>query len=178
MDKKLLQRLIGAIVILALIIIFVPMLFSPRFRENKQHIQITLKPLPKPKVIEQMPTMPTPVASKTSSDNKAPVAAPKPSYLKPPDQKRLKQAQAGDKAWVVQMGIFSSVNNAKKLVKKLRDKGFTAFGYEVSKPGGAIVTRVYVGPAVVKGQAKQELAAIKKQLGMKGLVVEFDPTKL
>jgi len=90
---------------------------------------------------------------------------------------RIAKAAANNKAYVVQLGYFGNPTNAKRLVSKLRSKGFTAYGYQTKK-GGKTMTHVFVGPAVKRAQAEQMKAKLFSVMKMKGMVVNFDPKEL
>ncbi len=73
-------------------------------------------------------------------------------------------------AWAIQVGSFSSPENAKALVVKLKAKGFAAF---IVPPAAADkpLYRVRVGPVLEKERAASMSELIQKQMGLKGFVV-------
>lgn len=88
---------------------------------------------------------------------------------------QLQKAKANSHAFVVQLGMFGNTQNAIRLVKTLRHKGFHAFGYVKHKGKG---TRVFVGPVVKLAHAQLMAEKLEKVIHIKGIVVAFDATKL
>lgn len=143
------QRIIGAIVLVALIIIFVPMLLQKSPSNSELVANLAQRP-----VIEKT-NFPT-----KDSFNKA--AEPSSSAALP--------AQA----WVVQLGSFSQKHTADDLVAQLRTYGFVSYTYQTTINNQSVI-RVYAGPEVQKAQAQQLLENIQAKIGIKGQLVPFDP---
>ncbi|MEM7027689.1 MAG: SPOR domain-containing protein [Pseudomonadota bacterium] len=78
----------------------------------------------------------------------------------------------GLSAWIVQLGSFSSQENAEKLNKDLRKTGFAAF-VEPIKNNGKVVYRVRVGPELLKADAEKMLASIKTKMKLDGIVLSY-----
>ncbi|WP_303909074.1 SPOR domain-containing protein [Thiohalomonas denitrificans] len=179
MNSGLKQRLVGAIVLVALAVIFVPMLLDgddssmPAFGSNippktGYHFEpLDIPPRqptplePKPAVIEREdapPVMTGPVAE----------AGPEPE----PDSPVRAQAEEGKtlpdragevKTWAVQVGSFSSSENALRLRDRLRGEDFDAFVEEVRSSGKSIY-RVRIGPEASRERAESvmERVALKE----------------
>lgn len=77
----------------------------------------------------------------------------------------------GDKNWVVQLGSFSDSNNATKLIKELKDKGYPAYSKLSKKANGDEVTRVFVGPKQ-REEAQNIVGKIDKLFKVHGVVVK------
>lgn len=118
---------------------------------------------------------------------KAPVPKPKtaliPAKKKPTINKkiaikRIEKVKQYEKSWVVQLGSFVQIQRANLLIKKLRDKGFHAFGYrKFLKPNQAI-NRVYVGPFSNIESAKQTRKKLNDTMNIKGIIIKYDPTDI
>ncbi len=78
----------------------------------------------------------------------------------------------GVTAWVVQLGSFSSEENAKGLNEKLRAAGFPAF-VEPLKRSSGIVYRVRVGPEILRSDAEALEKKIKKSMDIDGLIIRY-----
>lgn len=76
-----------------------------------------------------------------------------------------------DKNWAVQLGSFSDSNNATKLVKELKDKGYPAYTKLSKKANGDEVTRVFVGPKQ-REEAQNIVGKIDKLFKVHGVVVK------
>lgn len=75
--------------------------------------------------------------------------------------------------WVVQLGSFSEQANATKLVYQLRDAGYRASSITVTDSSGTVF-KVRVGPMIERSEAVQMEQAIKRDLGLDGLVMSTD----
>jgi DedD protein len=75
--------------------------------------------------------------------------------------------------WVVQLGSFSSTDNADRLVEKVRAEGHSAYKEAVSS-SGSTVYRVRVGPFVEREEAIRVDGLIAERLSMDGVVMSAD----
>ncbi len=71
--------------------------------------------------------------------------------------------------WVVQVGVFSSADNAQRLVFELRDAGFRASSAAVTQDG-ATRHRVLVGPELDREAALRLRDRLLQERGLKGMV--------
>ena len=195
MDVLLKQRLVGAIVLVALGVIFVPMILEGPNRTLVPEMeafpepedQVTSPPLesfPAPDAIPAEPdtsivlTDPQPVAvpeAPAEPDKPLvepePEPGPEPAAAKPEPEK--KPAEAGPLgSWVVQMGSFSSEQNALRLRDKLRKNGFTT-QVEKARIEGKSRFRVRVGPFLERAEAEQSRKQILDKLTLKGRVLSY-----
>jgi len=198
MEQPLKQRLIGAIILISLAVIFLPMLIGSKPTDVEiVDIQIPPPPADLPNKIVTLPEQKTealaevkistasgvkvvvkePVASTTPSKKvtvakeltRKLVQIKQPVIPKPPKLKPIEAVSA----WVVQVGSFSDGVNAKKLSDKLIKAGFTAFVEESAVKSGAIF-RVRVGPELSKAKADVMKAKLQKEQSIKSaLVVQY-----
>jgi len=198
MEQPLKQRLIGAIILISLAVIFLPMLIGSKPTDVEiVDIQIPPPPADLPNKIVTLPEQKTealaevkistasgvkvvvkePVASTTPSKKVTAVKElaskvvqiKQPVIPKPPKLKPIEAVSA----WVVQVGSFSDGVNAKKLSDKLIKAGFTAFVEESAVKSGAIF-RVRVGPELSKAKADVMKAKLQKEQSIKSaLVVQY-----
>jgi cell division septation protein DedD len=77
-------------------------------------------------------------------------------------------------AWVVQLGSFSNLNNAKALEQKLQAKGFNAYLQKAKTAHGAM-TKVLIGPETQKSKAQEILSKLKQEMDLKGVIVPYVP---
>ena len=78
----------------------------------------------------------------------------------------------GLSAWVVQLGSFSSQENAEKLNRQLRDAGFRSF-VEPLKQNNTVSYRVRVGPELKRSDAEAINTKIKTAMKLDGIVVHY-----
>jgi DedD protein len=74
---------------------------------------------------------------------------------------------------VVQLGSFSSAENAEGLRQTLRTQGYNAYTLSIQVDGKPI-TRVYVGPVVEREEANRLRDELARRQGNRGLVVAYD----
>jgi DedD protein len=160
MDEGLKKRLIGAAVLASLAVIFVPMLF-----EEPPAKPPALPPLPErpperdfasEMLREEMPAI-TPLAPPVQSDEVAPAE----NITPRPSAKPL----TGISAWVVQVGSFSSRDNAEQLVEKLRAAQLPTPDPELVDIRGKRYFRVKVGPVIERTEADRLLDKVSSVVG-------------
>ena len=172
MDEGLKKRLIGAAVLASLAVIFVPMLF-----EEPPSRPPPLPPLPsKPPVRdfasqmlrEEVPAV-TPLAPRNGGDGSdADGSGQTAASATPPVKPRT-----GLSAWVIQVGSFSSRENAQKLVAKLRDAKMPTPDPELVDLRGKRYYRVKVGPVVERAEADGMLDRVNEITGAKARVQQY-----
>ncbi|MCW9088618.1 MAG: SPOR domain-containing protein [Gammaproteobacteria bacterium] len=180
------RRLVGAVVLVSLAVIFIPMLLDggqqkgmPLFGSNIpekpdyrfEPLDIPLEPVEpiaedKPLLIEKPESEPepapaTPVAGKPAEKPPIEEAAP------PATEPSLRQVPV---AWVVQAGSFSSSENALGLRDKLRANGFTAF-VEKLKSANETIYRVRIGPELKREAAEAQRDKLQRMMKINGIVM-------
>jgi DedD protein len=186
------QRIIGALVLVSLAVIFVPMMFDePHSERETSTIQIPEEP-PFPEV--EMPEPETTEPPEYRIEEIAPVAetetvadAPEPpettrltessgaaaaSQSEQPEQNESVSAEftrSLEGAWVVQLGSFGSDENARRLREKVREKGYSSHLQSVIR-GDTELTRVFSGPFAEKAEAEKAKQALDRAFGLNSLV--------
>jgi DedD protein len=194
-------RIVGAIVLVALVVIFVPMVLNeheppPELKGTREaparkvvaETKLVAVPVtndePKqqegsggvsktvivPVVAESAPhkeTKPAAPAEKPAPASK-PITAPAPE--KP--AKASAPAEKITKGWIVQVGTFSNIQNAKHLRDKLKSHDHTVHAESV-KLAGKQALRLRVGPFLDKEQAEMAQALIQRQVGVQGAVQSY-----
>jgi DedD protein len=179
MKQTLRQRLVGALVLLAIGAILWPVVFDegPKRTISKESV------IPPPPSIE--PVVIEPLVNPVSSDSATfgPVDDKGLPLEEELDQEVLQQLveqpaaapavideQGLPEAWSVQVGAFSSQANANALVVKLQTAGFKAYLRESDG-----LARVLVGPKLSKKGAAEDLQAIEKTFELRGRLVRYAP---
>ena len=194
LDKGLKQRIVGALVLVALAVIFLPMLFSredelrqvvvdaPAMPEKPQVPEVELDPVQVPEPVaddEVPPVEPVPQvpAEPAATPPAAPAeeAQPKPEAVATP-AKPVEQPASGLDAnnlpvsWSVQLASLSSRAGAEKLQQTLRSGGYNAY---IRTFDG--MNRVFVGPVIERAEADRLRDLLNRQQNLKGFVVRFQP---
>lgn len=87
-----------------------------------------------------------------------------------PEKAEVKQA------WVIHLGSFKHKQNVAQLLAKLKDNGYTAFTRPIKTKQGTL-TKVFIGPELIKSSLTKKLPALKKLTNTQGKVAPFEPLK-
>jgi len=85
-------------------------------------------------------------------------------------QRTAAQGAPSGAGWAVQLGSFSSQDNAQRLVTQVRGRGFPAYFLPTGRSGGKTLYRVRVGPRADRREAARLAAALQKA-GYRGQIV-------
>lgn len=83
-----------------------------------------------------------------------------------------------DTGWIIQIGMFSSKDNAIKLRDKIRKNKFVSFVDEIVNTKKQNLYRVRVGPYATRDEAEKIKGGIKKTLNLKGLTKPHEKQKV
>lgn len=202
MDIILKQRLIGAIVLISLGVIFLPMLFTgngqfeSRFKSNipqEPSYEIVSPQVPVPEQIPSRAMEKVPLIEPIDASANRPDKPETTHTQEKPQQQaaakvphsRVAKAEPITKAktqtspkkstvtgWVVQVGSFYKKNNAITLRDKLRKAGLPSFLVTAKGKNGPIY-RVRVGPERDQKQAKKVLRQIERDTKLKGIILRY-----
>ncbi|MBI3571584.1 MAG: SPOR domain-containing protein [Gammaproteobacteria bacterium] len=183
-------RIVGAIVLVALVVIFVPMILnerepppelkgareaSPRTATTETRVVVTTVPADeaKPRESSEAAKVAPPAESKPAPDAKPVAPMEKPPMVKKPEPAPEKTAKpAADKiedGWMVQVGTFSNTQNALRLRDKLKGLGHSVHTDSVTI-GGKKALRLRVGPFADRAKADKAQAQIRRETGVAGVV--------
>ncbi|MGD2120057.1 MAG: SPOR domain-containing protein [Chromatiales bacterium] len=181
MDEQLKKRLIGAAVLVSLAVIFIPMLLEDEtvldtsiYKSNipeRDKVEFQ-SPLLSEEEIQQkqsqdlfgssiQPDAHTEVTEVTDS-----------STVEPADETAATQTRVGLSSWMIQVGSFSSRENAEKLLQELRKQGFDSH-LEQAQVNQATVFRVRVGPEVERSNAEKLAKQIAEKFKLNGKVIRY-----
>ena len=186
MDELIKQRLVGALVLVALMIIFLPMIFDEDQARQAELADIPLRP-DMPQLDMERPVPPSSsgrqetdsqpnekqqtTTTKTQSANEAVTESA--SSAKQQTVTDTTKPQLPE-AWALQLASFQDPTNAEALRDKLREAGFKA--YIQQRPGtNPQMLRVMVGPELKRSNMDKIKAQIMQRFGLEGLVVQFEP---
>ncbi|WP_341305025.1 SPOR domain-containing protein [Pseudomonas sp. TMP25] len=191
LDKGLKQRMVGALVLLALAVIFLPMLLSRE--DESQQVQVDAPPMPttpdvadvelqevvvpEPQLLPDEPIGAEAAQSLESAESPAIAAAGSTPPVKvepvatPPKATPSKlDANSLPISWSVQLASLSSGEGAQKLQKTLRSQGYNAY---IRTFDG--MNRVFVGPLIERAEADRLRDQLNRQHKLNGFVVRFQP---
>jgi DedD protein len=183
------QRIVGAIVLVALGVIFIPIILE---REEpgisgsnipvmpKQLEQLSERELPPPPEQPEKPaTTRQLVDEQTPADkaDKTPTVASKEPSQSTPEKVTAtsdKTSKTPARAWVVQVASFSDRNKALALRDRLRKSKYIAFVESLSTTNSTLY-RVRVGPVVKRSEAEVLQKKIIKEFKLKDALVMAHP---
>lgn len=137
-------------------------------------VEAPATPDPRPEPGPQTDTPATAAAPEQASKKAAaapPAKAADKTAGKPPAAAPEKD-KVGLTAWVVQLGSFSSEENARSLNDRLRKSGYAAF-VEPLMQDGERVFRVRVGPELKRSEAQNLRERILAETKLEGIVVSY-----
>jgi DedD protein len=193
METRVKERLIGAVILVALIVALVPEILSGPHqlagtdgsRDSDQSVRTYTVDLEAPELPTETPPAETPapvtlpeqpaVPENSNEPGKLPefvatMPAPNPVPEPPARSEAPASAPASTAGWAVQIGTFSNAENAERLARELRGDGYKAFVSPYQSNGKKRV-RVRVGPEPDRSRAEQ-LAKRLRRDGHSGIIVE------
>ena len=204
------NRLVGTIIVAAVVIIFLPDVLEGEKQSHQADFEaipkaevftgkLTNKPFPEDKLVRQKPitisneeaidelvrAQSIEESTKPSSKVKDKVAVTKSiakPVAKPPVKsksqlnKTLPEKAIAKEAWVIHLGSFKNKDNVAQLLKKLKAKGYIAFTKPIQTKQGTL-TKVIIGPELIKSAMVKKLPALHKLTGIHGKVAYFKPSK-
>ncbi|HMK15113.1 MAG TPA: SPOR domain-containing protein [Burkholderiales bacterium] len=181
LKKRARRRLIGAITLVTLMVLLLPMLLDVEPKPVSQDINIQIQTpnsgsfasrvIPVP---EKTGTAEAAVKPQHTEITASPPSAPKPSADKETPattqgkNEKTPKAENRSGAYVVQLAAFTHKDNAKQLQQKLSANGIRSYT-EVLKTAHGDKTRVRAGPYESRDDAEKALDQIKA-LGLNGVV--------
>ncbi len=208
------QRLVGAVVLVSLALILVPLVLDFSRQETVPRGDVVVPPAPdsskmqilplnvwskkidpqvkpEPIVVEESAMVELsdaavqPLAAKGEQDrSEAPAitsestqeveekALPRPDVDATVDVVAPNVSLKG-KAWMVQMGSFSTEEKAFVFRDRLRDLGYAAYIVPGESQAGRRFFRVRVGPEILHSKAESIRQQLKEETGLDGLVMRF-----
>ncbi len=191
MKHQLRNQLLGAGVLTALAVIFLPLIIEekpptvkietvfpepPKEQYNTPDIpaEIAFKPFEKPVIAEIQPVLEeteTAISKQPKIKKQTPPPLPKPVVDKLFEQATPKKIE-GLNAWVLQVGSFSNKQNATRLVKKLKKYRLEVF-MEKIETSKRTLYRVRVGPEIKKSSMQKIQKRVQKITKIKGRVMHY-----
>ncbi|HEX5611965.1 MAG TPA: SPOR domain-containing protein [Burkholderiales bacterium] len=173
------RRLVGAIALVLLAVIVLPMVFDAEPRQGTPAVSVRIpseddagfspKPAPKAPAAPPVAAIPKPEPQKPALESKA---EEKPQQVAKQDapaaqreNPRAESAPAGGEKFYFQVGAFSDPAKVKEVTGKLKSAGLPYFTEQVAVSKGQ-ATRVRVGPYADRAAAEKAAEQVKT-LGLK-----------
>jgi DedD protein len=190
MDAQLKQRVVGAAVLVAIGVVFIPIFLDETSEDQDQALPFGIESEPPgdfnsrvvpldddtmDRLERAMDSTPEELGeSRISQDPPRQVPVPTPKAAGSPREATapVAETRTGVTAWVVQLGSFSSEENAIGLIERLKKKGYTVF-IEPSRDDGKVTYRVRVGPELTKVVADRIRDKLANDVDIEGLVMRY-----
>jgi len=195
------QRIVGTVVLLALALIFLPIIFdgegsyqapvSSRIPETPV-ISILPEPIPSRPVIvgdvelveeavlDAVVDTADSVTQVIADELPEPVAEVAESIVEISESEAIFSRETPQldaaglpQGWVVRLGSFSDADNARNLMVRLQDAGYKAYTRDMNSTQGAL-TGVFVGPWLDRGQVNEYQQKLQEEFSLAGLVVRYE----
>ncbi len=167
MDRTLLERMVGAVVLVLLFVLFAPVLLAGSADGGRSG---ALPPAQSEGKRTEVIILNAPVNAPPRVTEAAAAAAVKPAAGKPATAAPA-AATATPSGFAVQLGSFSARDNADRFAARIRSEGYQAFVVKSAAASGSLY-RVYSGPAASRAAAG-ELAAKLQAAGHNVMVTEL-----
>ncbi len=171
MEVRVRERLIGALVLVAIVVLLVPAVLKGRGAapaeppgQPTRRVEVPLdnaKPAPEEQILvpEPVPESPPPIAQ--AMPQRPPAEKGGPDQPSPATKTPQVASPAAAPAWAVQLGAFSDHAKAEQLVAELRKRRYSAFVLEY-RATGQVLYRVRVGPEQDRARAEEIAARLAK----------------
>lgn len=158
MEKTLQQRLVGAVVLVALGVILVPALLDGSGFKSRhdRNIEIPVKPLLPP--LKEVKVEPVAIATPVDIRKKR------------VEQKKKDVPPEPIQSWTLQVGTFSQEKNALGFRDTLRKEGYLAYS-ETSQSDGKKSYRVRIGPELEKARLEKIKVKLKADKKIDGFIL-------
>jgi DedD protein len=181
LDELMKQRVIGALVILALAVIILPMLLNLDGEytvDNRSQIPT------RPDIVAVQIPSSEPIADNKGTKNADQMFRFNDSREEAKNKVNNDISLEGEapgltsegvpKSWILQVGSFIDSNKAKSLTGQLQADQYRAYSRR-STTDGKPIYRVYVGPKILKKDMLDEKTAIERKYKVKTLLLRFEP---
>jgi len=175
------NRVVGAIVVFALAIIFIPKIYDGE-KESKKREFVTIPKKPAHQAPKSYDTPKMNDVSVVHLNSEQKDATPSKVVNQQAIEESLDQVIDEKKnvtsikaqAWVIRMGSFGKPDNVNAFVKKLREKGFIAFSVPaIPKPG--VSNKVFIGPELNQEVLVKLQPKLKSEFKESGVIVKYNP---
>lgn len=199
MTSALKNRLVGTIIIVALVVIFLPDFLDGKKQTNKEPfatipVSPPVKPIVEPEPFpservanaSQQPITVTndvalddDVSSMQGAQDESLQTESTATQMSSNDSLAIQTvveepdaSNADDAGWVIQLGSFRHEKNVQTLLNKLEKAGYRAFSRRINTSSGPL-TKVFVGPDLDKKKLEAALPHLRELTDLKGKVTRF-----
>jgi len=167
------HRLVGALVLIALAVILVPMILDFSAGQHPSAGRDNIPEKPRDFRIEEVPLIAPGDVGLLAGDAES-AAAQGAGSTEAPAGRADTPLTGKPPAWVAQVGSFASEENARVLRDQLRAKGYRSVFIDRDMIGGKPVWRVRIGPEMERSRSEQVRERLALEMKLEGVVVSYD----
>lgn len=180
MEEKKLQRLVGFMVLIAIVIILFPLLVrkdvaieptSPAATPIASTTEVTPATPSTQSVQPTQPVTQTQTVDQNAATNTTTTPQKSDTTQKPVSTQATNKKSSG--GWSIQLGSFKQKRNAEQLIKKLETAGYTTYTSKIKTRKGAVYTKVFIGPTESLSSAKEISAKINQDWNLLGIIIPY-----
>jgi DedD protein len=183
------QRIVGTVVLLALALIFLPIIFDGQGSyQNQISSRIPATPV-LPILAEPQQVRPVIIAAATEAEP-APTANSETTPEPAASRVEVSTSEAAftrdipsldssglPQGWSIRLGSFSDVSNAIALLERLQAAGYKAYTRAIASEQGAL-TGVFVGPWLERSRVQDYQERLQQEFQLAGMVVRYEVEQL
>ncbi len=168
------ERLLGALALIALAVIFLPWILEEERAAPPVSDKVAMPPAPEPLVTDvalpQRPELAPALTEEEQSRVQEQEQQPEASRITSAMQLSL---DGGVEAWAIQVASFGEPANARRLVDRLQKAGFHTYWRNINQ-----MAVVFAGPYIDQQQAREDQDKLLQQEGLKTLMTRYVPERV
>lgn len=177
MEQHLKKRLLGAVVTVLIIAVVLPIILNTQYLPSLERQAIPQRPgIAIVKTDDERQQIRQHLEKLQSGEAREEITLQDPRVVEDDDQpiagvdgdQLALDAGSRPVIWTLQVGAFKQLENAQRLLSKLREDGFKA--YSLVFPSTE-VTRVYVGPMQTRNEAESIRGSLRQQLELDDIYI-------
>lgn len=165
------ERLIGAVALIALAVIFLPFVLEEERLQTPVSDKITTPASPEPIAVEAERPDPPEVADALTDKEKQSLRDQQQARRTSGTSSAMQLSlEGGVDAWAIQVASFSEAANAKRLVNRLQQQNYQPYWRKINN-----LAVVFVGPYIDQQQARSQQDQLLQEMGLKTLLTDYVP---
>jgi DedD protein len=187
MDRALIERMVGAVVLVLLLVVVAPALLDGRRASDREargsvsdgstRTEVIVLNAPSggqevsPPVMGAKPVKPAVQSTRVAASKSIPAAAKEPARVTEQKNSAPRESARQPEGYAVQIGSFGNKDNADQFAAGLSGEGYAVFVMQAKAAAGTVY-RVNAGPRATR-DAAEKLAAVISKSGHSVMVVEL-----
>ncbi|SFC44735.1 DedD protein [Marinospirillum celere] len=163
------ERLIGALALIALAVIFLPLILEEERPPLPVSDKIVMPESPEPLAVDLEASKPPKLQPSVSEEEQQRVE----SRRERGDQRMQLALEGGVEAWAIQVASLGDSSNARRLVARMEDKGLQTYWRRINN-----LAVVFVGPFIDQQEARSVQDRLLQEEGLRTLLTRYVPERV